>query len=163
VRIKPNRFRFRAWDARHGRMRYAELGRHAEFFELGDLQDVMCSGPDTGRYKPILMQSTGLADKNGKEIFEGDVVRRTVMRADNSHEVLWGDVSIIRFVVGAIVKDNESYGNNQVSSFLRDMIEGDCQGELAHLDFNSESWTRVEAEILGNIYENPELLSQRKE
>lgn len=80
----------------------------------------------------ILMQSTGIKDKNGKEIFEGDIVRQVLFQPTTENETITGVVIMIE---GAwlIMNDVE-----QIASYL---------------------WSETdENEILGNIYENPELL-----
>jgi uncharacterized phage protein (TIGR01671 family) len=64
------------------------------------------------------MQSTGLFDKNGKEIFEGDI---TIVHYGNP--------------------ENESYID------VIDDIRKDCNFEPDAIQ-----------EVIGNIYENPELL-----
>lgn len=79
-----------------------------------------------------IMQTTGLLDKNGKEIFEGDVVRQVRTQPTTENEVIIGVVTMIE---GAwlIMNDNE---------------------QLA-----SKLWSETdENEIIGNIYENKELL-----
>jgi len=74
----------------------------------------------------VVMQFTGLLDKNGKEIYEGDIVRE-----------FWNgnpDPCCVQVVEW---DDNESSGPRVVGFYLQD---GD------------------EYEVIGNIYENPELL-----
>ncbi|VQL31210.1 YopX protein [Streptococcus pneumoniae] len=86
----------------------------------------------------ILMQSTGLKDKNGKEIFEGDIVRTTrfLGRADEIggfYEYEKDYVGVVKVLEGSWVIDT---------------------GIVA-----VRLWSEIdESEVLGNIYENPELL-----
>ena len=76
----------------------------------------------------VLMQSTGLTDKNGKEIFEGDVVKmaKNVYSEPTYYEV-------VRHRGGAYRLESKQYG---------------CELWLRHTD----------CEIAGDIYKNPELL-----
>ena len=76
-----------------------------------------------------LMQSTGLKDKNGKEVFVGDIIKCTRRCL---HEVY-------------IEKEyGGTYIGGMPAIYLKDLREG-------------YAWTEHE-EIIGNIYENPELL-----
>ena len=77
----------------------------------------------------ILMQSTGLKDKNGKEVFVGDIIKCT---RGCLHEVY-------------IEKEyGGTYFGGMPAVYLKDLREGYV-------------WTEHE-EIMGNIYENKELL-----
>lgn len=76
----------------------------------------------------VLMQSTGLKDKNGKEIFEGDIVK---MAKDVYSKLTYYEV--VRHRGGAYRLESKQHG---------------CELWLRHTD----------CEIVGNIYENPELL-----
>jgi uncharacterized phage protein (TIGR01671 family) len=83
-----------------------------------------------------IMQYTGLKDKNGKEIYEGDIIRRRWLKGEE-----------VRYVEEVIIFDIGAFWCN---------LKGGCCGELlgSHL-------TRVipsQIEVIGNIYENPELL-----
>ena len=74
--------------------------------------------------KVDVQQFTGLTDKNGKEIYEGDIVElndRGVKRR-----------SVVRFDIK------------------------DCDESCFH--FRSYGWYVDEIKVIGNIYENPELL-----
>lgn len=83
-----------------------------------------------------LMRLTGLKDKNGKEIFEGDIVKYKY-GVNTFTEVVTYDKDFAGF--GLV--DDDGYGST-VFTF----------GELAEdVDFSS-------LEVVGNIYENPELL-----
>ena len=84
----------------------------------------------------ILMQSTGIKDKNGKEIFEGDVVKYKVGCNTFTEEVVYD-----KNFAGFGVKDADAV---IIFTF----------GELAEdVDLHS-------LEVVGNIYENPELLGE---
>lgn len=76
-----------------------------------------------------LMQSTGLKDKNGKEVFVGDIIKCT---RGCPHEVY-------------LVKE---YGGTYIGGMPAIYLKGIREGY---------AWTEHE-EILGNVYENPELL-----
>ncbi|VJZ67763.1 phage protein [Streptococcus pneumoniae] len=89
-----------------------------------------------------LMQSTGIRDITNQEIFEGDVVKTTrfVGRADE--------------VGGFYEYDKEFIG-------IVKQLEGSWV-----IDTGSDAvclWTEIEEnEIIGNIYENPELLEEKE-
>ena len=76
----------------------------------------------------ILMQSTGLKDKNDKEIFEGDIVK---MSKDVYSEPIYYEV--VRHYGGAYRLESKQHG---------------CELWLRHTD----------CEVVGNVYENKELL-----
>lgn len=85
----------------------------------------------------ILMQFTGLTDKNGKEIYEGDVLRcwedRGEMASDLEHrlEVKWSE----DLMWVAYSKDDE-YGDTLCSMHPEEL------------------------EVIGNIYQNPDLVEK---
>lgn len=83
----------------------------------------------------ILMQSTGLKDKNGVEIFEGDVV-----------EYNEGEYSfigkVVKTVFGLYVK---AYDN------------------FSFEDFSDENTMIADVKIIGNIYQNSDLLESVEE
>jgi len=82
-----------------------------------------------------LMQYTGLKDENGKEIYEGDVVE-----VDGGYRG--------RKCIGVVVW--EEHG------FNLDKIKGDT---MTHFDAPWDLLSEGQKEVLGNIHENPELLS----
>ena len=85
-----------------------------------------------------IMQSTGLKDKNGKEIFEGDVVRMRNPR------------------------DRRQIGMFQVVRVANSPMLGLLDKKLTTEIFNIYEHMRNYYEVKGNIYENPELLEAIK-
>ena len=82
------------------------------------------------KYKHLmLLQCTGLKDKNGKEIYEGDLISES---SSDAYEVVWQSHSL-RWTLHSTGADKG----------YREM----------HFD-NTYNY-----EIIGNIYENPELLT----
>ena len=82
----------------------------------------------------ILMQSTGLKDKNGKEIYEGDIVKYKAGCNTFTEEVAY----------------DKNFGGFGVRDANADIIF--TFWEL------TEDIDLISLEVVGNIYENPELL-----
>lgn len=85
-------------------------------------------------------QYTGLTDKNGKKIFEGDIV--TYDDAEADYEGYHDNAFLNCGEVGISAWDGIYFTNRQTV-------------EMSDL---YESETMVDCEIIGNIYDNPELL-----
>ena len=121
------KLKFRAWLKKEQKMDN-EIDHISwledELYCIGDGITYMVSAEDL-----VLMQSTGLRDKNGKEVFVGDIIKCT---KGCLHEVY-------------IEKEyGGTYFGGMPAVYLKDLREG-------------YAWTEHE-EIIGNIYENPELL-----
>lgn len=116
---------FRAWNKENKKMIDVDIlnWNNGEIDFIGDGITFILKAKDIK-----LMQSTGLTDKNGKEIFEGDVVKmaKNVYSEPTYYEV-------VRHRGGAYRLESKQYG---------------CELWLRHTD----------CEIAGNIYENPELV-----
>lgn len=98
-------------------------------------------------------QFTGLYDKNGKEIYEGDILRflaKDEWEKENfvSYEVFW--------------HDNDCAANHIGWQMNRLHFQGSlCGADIGIITFLPK-WTS-KMEIIGNIHDNPELLKGGKE
>ena len=133
--------KFRAWDSITKKWlfgyEYPNLGGFSmkgEVMLFGEYSRFFESIPIEDWDKIILMQYTGLKDKNGKEVYEGDVIRQS------------SDLCIIESCVGGF--------DCQMLVELKN--GGTLRGSVYNFSFLSEKY----CEIIGNIYENPELLTQ---
>lgn len=131
-----NLLRFRAWHKT-----WEEMGKvkRIRFDDYGNVTTVLFIGKDLGANEKIdeleLMQSTGLHDKNGKEIFEGDIIRYNIDVVDIKRHPTLGFYTVL--------DGREGFFGDGMSI---DDFEEDAK------EFSKT------AEIIGNVYENPELL-----
>jgi uncharacterized phage protein (TIGR01671 family) len=132
--------KFRAWD------KINEIMCLVNSIEL-DVAQVYLGAPVVGMISMedvALLQYTGLLDKQGKEIYEGDIVR-----FEYYDEMIVNDNDVQKYSEDAQITKVQSRG----------VIKGDfeeCQLWLIDWAMDSD----YIFEIIGNIYENPEYLNQ---
>lgn len=125
--------RYRAWHKT-----WEEMGevKRIRFNDEGNITTVFVVGKTLGSNAYLkdvkLMQSTGLFDKNDKEIFEGDIVK---MSKDVYSEPTYYEV--VRHRGGAYRLESKQHG---------------CELWLRHTD----------CEVVGNVYENREFLEDKE-
>lgn len=133
--------KFRAWDKEENLwIKVASLvfDEEGEMWYLGPIMDdfnPVYYENELGKTWEI-MQSTGLKDKNGVEIFEADVLKNT--RNGKIRRVHW----------------NPSCASFHLSK------HGIEESKVEYWSLSNPQWSY---EIIGNIYENPELLEQADE
>lgn len=133
--------RYRAWIKTEKRMFFSddildidyenkEIVTQQVYFENGlpDDRDIYCYELE----EIELMQSTDMVDRDGKIIFEGDIVK---MAKDVYSEPTYYEV--VRHYGGAYRLESKQHG---------------CELWLRHAD----------CEVVGNVYENPELLEDKE-
>lgn len=130
--------RYRVWHHELGRLMSVKCmffyDSEIEEFELNDalMNDYITAYPD----EIVLIQSTGLKDKNDKEIFEGDI-----LACETDNEVINLNV----------------FWDEEHALFMFESKKYNEQEPLAELVENNT----YPFEIIGNIYENPDLLEDK--
>lgn len=128
--------KFRAWD---------NVDYISSPFTLSDLQ----GGKMQFTSDVQIMQYTGLKDKNGKEIYEGDVLRYPAK--DEWEKINYSCYEVFFHDGDANLDFNIGY------TMYRMYNHGSvCGGYTPSFKPN----TVASMEVIGNIYENPELLTQ---
>ena len=116
--------KFRAWDKSTNEMLQQPLD---SIFGASRLLGFVAGG------NIEIMQYTGLKDKNGKEIYEGDIVTG----------IGEGSLQVVPFYGDVVVWLTSGWG-----------VNNELAGKVPlHMIYGYE--------IIGNIYENPELLEQK--
>ncbi|MEX1452673.1 YopX family protein [Enterococcus sp. GC34] len=127
--------KFRAWDKRENTMRDVAVLHFTKGGKVNSIE-YWKTPSELKSYHVrnlVLMQSTGLKDKNGVEIFEGDVVKVTV----------------------------NNYGTGERFEQIDKVVYEDCRFCFNDDFYYSETikYSGYEnKEVIGNVYENPELL-----
>ena len=119
-------YKFRAYDLQRRRMRYDITG--FEFFNNGEMSGIFIDGDFYDKKEITLMQYTGLHDKNGKEIYEGDIVKSFFVDTDEAGN------EIYKYYIME-VKYDEILCSYKIDKFMN-------------------------LEVIGNVYENKELLNE---
>ena len=127
--------KFRAWSFTNKKMYYRVLAGNT-------LTDDPCSSvysdedntwKNFDKHCGVLMQYTGLKDKNGKEIYQDDIVKDEFGQL---RQIMWFQPEC-KFIMATL----------KISPFHTDFVP----------------WDIRDCEIIGNIYENPELYNATQE
>lgn len=127
----------------HGVMKYFILPCNGLMFDDVKLKDVLVEV-----LEETVSQFTGLIAKNGKEIFEGDMIRQLNFNGEQytaTYEVVFDEGS---FCLKLHKGNEKAMKNDCLSAFSFDLYQGDY-GRLR------------KGEIIGNKYDNPELLTSK--
>jgi len=119
-----------------------------------ELLSMLAENENVFNFKTPLLQFTGLKDKNGKEIYEGDVVCNE-WTSINGKDI--GYTWVVKF--GEYGNSDIEYGSEGHVGFYVEKIEGsDDEGAQEGLhNLPNDDGSRL-PRVIGNIHENPEFL-----
>lgn len=120
--------KFRIWE---GRMHNDNEAKRV-------LYNISCGSNLTPTHYPI-MQFTGLLDKNGKEIYDGDIVKDYYLKQIG--KIKFGHP----FCQGFTIRYFEHFNEEKINAFDSD--------DIAWAGLTMDSAKHYE--VIGNIYENP--------
>ena len=134
--------KYRAWDSAKKEM-FKDTFAITESGQVVVVeQESVASSPDYVFVDHlVIMQSTGLVDKNGKEIFEGDVVKRY---RSPFFKAKW------EYQIETVIKEKASL-----------LLGREFGKNFGTIPFDSPFAKSDLLEVIGTIYENPDLLEDK--
>ena len=116
-------FKFRMWT------------KGFDYFDIGDEKPIPTDA--------VIEQFTGLVDKNGRDIYEGDIIP-------------WK--TILGEVFNGVVKYADKWAQFYLS--VRNNVGGGAAMDSTFIWYYGEDG-KVIAEVIGNIHENPKLVPEK--
>ena len=132
--------KFRIWDKERKEWVGQECGGVMDLKYSGSCNAFMFDNDNFDIPEEVIwLQYTGLKDKNGKKIYEGDIATQHKLRTEHfgelNHEIIFYP-DYCGFAVATMSEDGKE-------RFIGRIEKG------------------IELEVIGNIYENPELLNNK--
>ncbi len=158
--------KFRLWDSILDIMRYSGTDADDQYFMNLSGRLHLVSGDDIYAaeegYRLVtdsthaIMQYTGLKDKRGKEIYEGDILSFVAFNNDEDNG-FGPHLNIMDLVVVDWEENHSGFVLRRTSEYNhRENMDAIFYGLCSR---NNEMPIGVYAVVIGNIYENPELIN----
>ena len=130
-----------------------EYGFPAEMVDANGISGIGVDYNTIGQY-------TGLKDKNGVKVFDGDIVRDTTERYIDKEKKFFG-IAVVKFGKHEVQSDDPfCYGDAYGWYFDGNTVR---ETPIQYYGYNEyERDERYQFEVIGNIYDNPELLEANK-
>lgn len=142
--------KLRAWDKKYREMykvnsiHWDELGNVDCINLISEKEDMSVDGAEFSKYVE-LMQYTEVVDEKGVEIYEGDICKLS---------------SESCFMDEYIFLEEDWKLTTKVKSNRLGYVFQDINDYSVEISFASTFYEDVDIEVVGNIYENPELLGE---
>mgnify|MGYP003434961758 FL=1 len=137
--------KFRIWDKRNKIFLNSRQGDYEYMVEGLSNGQLSCVRRFLGEYdgiysEVVIQQFTSLLDKNGKEIYEGDIIGSHVSEKPCNYIVKWGETrsDYCGFVLNPVFINPPKF---------------------TYIIHNFKMWMAEGFEVLGNIFENSDILS----
>lgn len=140
--MKQKELLFRAWDKQNNKMIQPKGGDFIAWHSMNNWKDCL-----------HVMQYSELSDKEGRELFEGDIVRFVGGTANFLRCGIYAE-DVYKIGVELVVVKLRSGFTLQMKHHIESDISN-LVGNVSNYDFWNHQSSLV---VIGNIYENPELL-----
>lgn len=151
--------KYRAWDKKMNEMITSGIELDLRMLSSclpPSMTDVIGFIPENEGRRFEMMQFTGLKDKKGKEIWEGDIVKWIYPDVDDDY---YKNKAKFGSIFGIIYWNNEdcSFSIKQISigsvKFDKNNVH-EVEWNLEFYDYDGREFEWNELEVVGNIYEN---------
>lgn len=135
---------------------YDENPHYCSQYYYMEIQDIAEIIPET------ICEYTGLTDKNGKKVFENDIVKDTTKSYGGYHEHRYerSGIAVVKHGYHHVTAEDDSlyYGIAYGWYFDGDTVRETPVQYYGYNEYQDDK--RYQFEVIGNIFDNPELLKE---